>query len=91
VGVCPAYQSACPGEANKDARTARWTIPLRTHVVLCAAARTDRGTACRLLVLLTLGCRTRDRFDQERVFLFGVGVPAGFLPGAVELGRVGLV
>jgi hypothetical protein len=50
-------------------------------------ARTDRGTARQLLVVLTLGCHTRDRFEQERAFLFGAGVPAEFLPSARELGR----
>jgi hypothetical protein len=32
-------------------------------------------------------CRTLDRFEEERAFLFGAGVPAEFLPGARELGR----
>jgi hypothetical protein len=44
-----------------------------------------------LLALLTLGCRTRDRFEHERAFLFGIGIPAEFLPSAVELGRADLV
>jgi hypothetical protein len=53
-------------------------------------ARTDRDTARQLLALLTIGCRTRDRFEQERAFLFGIGIPAEFLPRAVELGCAGL-
>ncbi|MEE1806722.1 hypothetical protein [Streptomyces sp. BE133] len=55
-----------------------------------AAARTDRDAARQLLVLLTLGCRTLDRFEEQRAFLFGVGVPAEFLPSARELGRFDL-
>lgn len=39
-----------------------------------------------LLVLLTMGCRTLDRFEEERSYLFGIGIPAGFLPGAREIG-----
>jgi hypothetical protein len=50
-------------------------------------ARTDRDAARQLLVLLTLGCLTLDRFEQERAYLFGIGIPAGFLPSARELGR----
>jgi hypothetical protein len=50
-------------------------------------ARTDRDTARQLLALLTIGCRTRDRFEDERAHLFGIGIPAGFLPAGRELGR----
>ncbi|WP_331743407.1 TniQ family protein (plasmid) [Streptomyces sp. NBC_00873] len=53
-------------------------------------ARTDRDAARQLLILLTLGCRTLDRFEEERAFLFGVGVPAEFIPTARDLGRVDL-
>jgi hypothetical protein len=53
-------------------------------------ARTDRDAARQLLILLTLGCRTLDRFEEERAFLFGVGVPAEFIPSARDLGRVDL-
>ncbi|MFC5200146.1 TniQ family protein [Streptomyces kaempferi] len=53
-------------------------------------ARTDRDSARQLLILLTLGCRTLDWFEEERAFLFGVGVPAEFLPGAHDLGRTDL-
>lgn len=58
--------------------------------VAVTLARTDRGTARPLLALLTSGCRTRDRFGEERACLFGTGVPAGFPPGARDLGRAGL-
>jgi hypothetical protein len=53
-------------------------------------ARTDRDTARQLLALLTIGCRTRNRFEDERAYLFGIGIPAGFLPSAHELGRADL-
>jgi hypothetical protein len=42
------------------------------------------------LALITIGCRTRDRFEQERAFLFGIGIPAEYLPTPAELGRVDL-
>jgi TniQ len=38
-------------------------------------ARTDRDAARQLLVLLTLGCRTLDRFEEKRAYLFGIGIP----------------
>ncbi len=50
-------------------------------------ARTDRAAARHLLIMLTIGCRTLDRFEEERSYLFGIGIPAEFLPGARELGR----
>jgi hypothetical protein len=53
-------------------------------------ARTDRDAALQLLALLTIGCRTLHRFEEERAYLFGIGIPAGFLPSARELGRVDL-
>jgi hypothetical protein len=52
-----------------------------------ALARTDRDTARRLLALLTAGCRTLGRFEEERAYLFGIGIQRGFLPSARELGR----
>lgn len=50
-------------------------------------ARTDCDTARQLLNLLTFGCRTLARFEEQRAYLFGSGIPAEFLPGARELGR----
>jgi hypothetical protein len=52
-----------------------------------ALARTDRNAARQLLVLLAIGCRTLSRFEEERSYLYGIGIPAGFLPSARELGR----
>ena len=56
-----------------------------------ALAPTDRDAARQLLNLLTLGCRTLDRFEEERSFLFGVGIPAEFLPSARDLACADLV
>jgi hypothetical protein len=52
-----------------------------------AMARTDRDAARHLLIMLTIGCRTLDRFEEEHSHLFGIGIPAEFLPGAREIGR----
>ncbi len=54
-------------------------------------ARTDRGAARQLLQMLTFACRTLARFEDERAYLSGVGIPAEFLPTARELGRTDLV
>jgi hypothetical protein len=55
------------------------------------SARTDPAAARQLLGLLTGGCRTLAAFEQERSYLYGVGVPADFLPSARELGRHDLI
>ncbi len=56
-----------------------------------AEARRDRAAARQLLTALTDSCRTLARFDEERAYLFGVGVPAEFLPTARECGRFDLL
>jgi hypothetical protein len=43
-------------------------------------ARADRDAARQLLALLTIGCRALARFEEERAFLFGIGIPGEFLP-----------
>jgi hypothetical protein len=53
-------------------------------------ARTHRDTARQVLALLTIGCRTLGRFEEERAYLFGIGIPADFLLRARELGRADL-
>jgi Resolvase, N terminal domain len=55
------------------------------------AARTDPDAARQMLAWLTIGCHTLDRFEEERAYLFGLGIPADFLPSARELGRVDLI
>jgi len=54
-------------------------------------ARTDSAAARQLLHLLTYGCRTIARFEQERAFLYGQGIPSDFLPSACELGHTDLL
>ncbi|GAA2078393.1 hypothetical protein [Actinomadura alba] len=49
-------------------------------------AREDPAAARQLLAIFTLGHRTQRRYEEERAFLFGLGVPAGFLPAASALG-----
>ena len=53
-------------------------------------ARTDRDAARRVLALFTIGCRTLGRFEEERAYLSGIGIPGDFLPSARELGRTDL-
>lgn len=53
-------------------------------------ARSDPAVARNLLALLTIGCRTLERFEHERAYLFRVGHPAVFLPTAQQLGRTDL-
>ncbi len=67
-----------------------WQEAIAQAEAAIALARTDRDTARQLLALLTIGCRTRDRFEEECAYLFGIGIPAGFLPSARELGRADL-
>jgi hypothetical protein len=54
-------------------------------------ARRDRDAAWQLLTLLTFSCRTLSRFEEQRVYPFSIGIPAGFLPSARELGRIDLL
>lgn len=67
-----------------------WQEAMDQMEAALALARTDRDAARQLLGLLTLGCRALGRFEEQRAFLFGVGVPADFLPSARELGRTDL-
>lgn len=54
-------------------------------------ARTDPETPRYLLILFTHSCRSLIRFEDQRAFLFGAGIPAAFLPTAAELGRTDLI
>ncbi|MFG2236259.1 hypothetical protein ACGFNX_40800 [Streptomyces sp. NPDC048723] len=54
-------------------------------------ARTDPATARQVLGMLSGGCRTLDDYEKERACLYGEGIPAKFLPGARELGRLELI
>jgi hypothetical protein len=70
--------------------TGAWQEAMAEVDAAIAQARTDRDAARQLLTMLTIGCRTLDRYEEERAYLFGIGIPAGFLPSARELGRVDL-
>ncbi|WP_229922405.1 hypothetical protein, partial [Streptomyces noursei] len=80
----PEYRHLYDGDRP---RRGSWEESMARIEKTLALARTDRDTARQLLTLLTLGCRTLDRFEEERAFLIGVGVPADFLPTAGELGH----
>lgn len=67
-----------------------WQEAMAEMEAAIVLARTDRATARQLLALLTIGCRTLDQFEEERAYLFGIGIPAEFLPSARELGRIDL-
>lgn len=67
-----------------------WQEAMAEREAAIVLARTDRDTARQLLALLTIGCRTLDRFEEERAYLFGIGIPVEFLPNARELGRIDL-
>lgn len=56
-----------------------------------AEARSDRATARQLLTVLTFGCRSLLVFEDQRAYLLSLGVPADFIPGAQELGRLDLL
>lgn len=62
---------------------------LMTEVL--AQARRDRPAARQLLTMLTFSCPTPARFEEERTYLIGLGVPAEFLPTAHEFGRLDLL
>ena len=75
------------GDQPSSPRPSAWDELMAAVSDAVAVARTDRDAARQLLVLLTIGCRTLDRFEEERSYLFGIGIPAGFLPSAREIGR----
>ena len=52
---------------------------------MTAWARSGRATP--ILTLLATGCQTSAQFEKERAYLFGIGMPGEFLPGAREIGR----
>lgn len=85
----PAHQHVYDGDRPSPHRNA-WQEAMAEVEAAIILARTDRDTARQLLALLTIGCRTLDRFEEQRAYLFGIGVPAGFLPSARDLGRVDL-
>lgn len=77
------YDGDRPSPPYKSA----WQEVMEEAEAAIVLARTDRDAARQLLALLTIGCRTLARFEEERAFLFGIGIPGEFLPTAREFGR----
>jgi hypothetical protein len=48
------------------------------------------GRATPILILLATGCQKSAQFENERSYLFGIGIPGEFLRGAREIGRADL-
>ncbi len=85
----PVHQHVYDGDRPDPVATA-WQEAMAELEVVMTQARTDPDAARQLLGLLTFGCRTLARFEEQRAFLFGAGIPAEFLPSARELGRADL-
>jgi hypothetical protein len=68
-----------------------WDELLTEAEQLLQLARTDPDVARDVLQLLTKTCRTLGRFEQQRSYMFGAGIPASFLLGAAAMGRTDLV
>ena len=75
------------GDRPSSPRPSAWDELMAAVSDAVALARTDGNAARQLLALLTIGCRTLDRFEEKRSYLSGIGIPAGFLPSAREIGR----
>lgn len=75
------------GDRPSSPRPSAWDELMAAVSNAVALARTDGNAARQLLALLTIGCRTLDRFEEKRSYLSGIGIPAGFLPSAREIGR----
>jgi hypothetical protein len=90
----PVYEGDRPAAA--EVARARWHADMvsswrRAEEELNAmleAARSDPAVARHVLVMLTVGCRTPESFNRERQYLAGLGIPAAFLPGPGETGRL---
>jgi hypothetical protein len=86
----PPGQHVYDGDRHAPQATA-WQDAVAQAEAAMRAACTDRDTALQLLAWSTIGCRTLARFEAERGHLVGIGIPAGFLPSASELGRTDLL
>jgi hypothetical protein len=85
----PARRPACDGGRPSAYQTA-WQQAMAAAEAAVELARIDPGTARQLLTMLTFGCPSLARFEKERAYLSGIGIPAEFLPSARELGRTAL-
>lgn len=83
----PAPRHVYSGDRPAPRRSTAWDDLLVEVEQLLQLARTDSDVARDVLQLLTRRCRTLDRYEQQRSYLFGAGIPASFLPGAVAIGR----
>jgi hypothetical protein len=88
--IQPPRQYVYDGDRPSPAPTA-WQEAVAHVEALMAAARTDRHVARQLLAWLTTSCPSLTRFEEQRAYLFGAGIPAAFLPSAADLGRTDLV
>lgn len=86
----PAPRHVYSGDRPAPRRSTAWDDLLVEAEQLLQLARTDSDVARDVLQLLTRRCRTLDRYEQQRSYLFGAGIPASFLPGAVAMGRTDL-
>ena len=79
-----------PRPEPSDRLKTAWQDAIAALEAAAVQARTDPDVARQLLALFTFACRTHARFDQERDFLIGTGIPAEHLPTPAELGRTDL-
>jgi hypothetical protein len=86
----PAPRHVYSGDRPALRRSTAWDELLAEAEQMLLLAKTDPDVARDELQLLTRKCRTLDRFEEQRSFLFGAGVPADFLPGAAAMGRTDL-
>lgn len=86
----PSEHQVYDGDRPSPYRNA-WRDAMAAMEEAFLSAGTDRDTARQLLALFTGGCRTLDRFEHERSYLIGTGIPAELLPSARELGRSDLI
>jgi len=73
-----------------DPLATAWQQAVAALEAAAVRARTDPAVARQLLALITLGCRTHARFEQERAYLIGLGIPTENLSTPTELGRTDL-
>jgi hypothetical protein len=76
----PAYDGDLPRRVAQPWRTVHEALEADIE-----AARADPDAARQMLAWLTIDRRTLDRFEEERTYLVGIGIPADFLPNAREL------
>ncbi|MFF1818403.1 TniQ family protein [Kribbella sp. NPDC058245] len=86
----PAPRHVYSGDKPAPRRRTAWDDLLAEAEKLLQLAKTDPDVARDVLQMLTRKCRTLDRFEEQRSFLFGAGVPTQFLPSAADIARTDL-